>query len=441
MCEANTSEWRIAAVEGMAVPAAALTGELGLDVPAAAAEEAAAEVPGAHELVAGSAGAAAEGFGEDASKVQAAIDELLQTVNCQTVTIRKFRRQVASHLGLGKKGLEAQAESVNAMIKSTLAKQSCSQETPAQQMAKLLQELGEEDRTAKQYVYLCTLSRILPETLEASDLKDVSSMTREEVGECVRKAFDDPLMPEAGHAGRKRLRTDNIVKKLVVFLEEHSDAENHFHVPVQLAVQRVWGPAKRTLRERDGLACHFSSSHTQLWSAVRYGFIATLSKPDVDQSPFMWAVDDTWPTGLALPGSKGWSCLFEASQRPWAADSWKACSEQAQKRKAEGDLAAKRARFTKLDLTAIILDRGLTTKAAILEYCQNNGSEAMQLWVHQNQKKLKEFLAEAQEWGEARAAAQAERLSDWELLCQTADRTCCHGDECCYAEMATSSVV
>ena len=48
-----------------------------------------------------------------------------------------------------------------------------------------------------------------------------------------------------------------------------------------------------------------------------------------------------------------------------------------------------------LDLTAIILDKGLKTKAEILEYSQDHGTEKMQEWVSANQKKLKEFLADA----------------------------------------------
>ena len=36
------------------------------------------------------------------------------------INLRKFRRQVASHLGLGKKSLEGMAETVNGMVKERL---------------------------------------------------------------------------------------------------------------------------------------------------------------------------------------------------------------------------------------------------------------------------------------------------------------------------------
>ena len=366
--------------------------------------------------------------------MQAAIEELLKDVDRETVTLRKFRRQVASHLGLGRKGLESKADAVNALIKEAIAQQSQTAETASERMGKVIEALGEENTKAKQIIYLATLSHVLPETLAATDLKEISGMTRDEVAGCVRAAFDDPLPPEAGQPGRKRRRTEPIVDKLVVFREHHEDGEVHFHIAIRLCGEYSWGPAKRTLRARDGLACHFSCSHTQFWSSVRYGFIATLKKPSVDQTPFIWCADGTWPIGLATQGTKGWSCLFEASQRPWNAAVWKARSEQAQKAQAEHPTL--KARFSKLDLTAIILDSGLKTKPAILEYAQEHGTEAMQLWVHNNQKRLTEFLADAVEWGEAREMAKADRETDWALICRTAGGTCRHGDACPYAKMA-----
>ena len=95
-------------------------------------------------------------------------------------------------------------------------------------------------------------------------------------------------------------------------------------------------------------------------------------------------------------------------------------------------------RFTKLDLTAVILDRNLRTKAALLEYVQDHGTEGMQRYVHDQQKHIKEHLAEAAEWGAAREHARAERETDWELVCRTADGPCPHGAECQYAQ-ATSA--
>ena len=375
------------------------------------------------------------------TKVQAAIDELLAATELANCSIRKFRRQIASHLGLGKKGLEEKAELVNAMIQESVKKFAKQQETPAQRIAEIIEGAGKESKGAKQYVYLVTFSHLLPTTLAAGDFKDIANIGRDEIAECVRKAFDDPLPAASGQPGRKRQRTDGLVKKLVVFKESHADGTVHFHVAVLLWMPRTWCSAKETLRVRDGLACHFSCSHIQFWSTVRYGFYASLKKPEVDASPFLWSSDGSWPLGLVKEGTPGWSFLFEACNRPWNAAIWKARSEKAQKQAAEGrpdNSCGRNARFTKLDFMAIVLDKHLMTRAAIIAYTQDHGSEFMQRWVSQNQKKLKELLADAVEWGEAREAAKEERKSDWEILCAKAGEACAHCDACKYKEVAAT---
>ena len=317
--------------------------------------------------------------------------------------------------------MEARAEEVNALVKSAVDAMT-PVETPAERMASLIKELGGEDTGAKQCVYLGTLSRVLPETLaQADNLVDVSGLSRQEVGEAVRKAFDNPLQGAAG--GRPVSRTDGIVKKVVVFKEAHADGAVHFHVAVALLQPRSWAPAKRTLRERDHLASHWSCCHTQWWSAARYGAIPSLKKPVVDDDPWTRTKD-----GSEID-------LFAESQRPFCAKLWKRRREEAELQAAAG-AANKKRRFSKLDLTALILDRNLKTKATVLEYVQDFGTEEMQNFVHNHQGKLKDFIADALEWDEARATAQAERETDWVFMCRTADGACPHGDACPYAQAA-----
>ncbi|CAJ1423962.1 unnamed protein product [Effrenium voratum] len=294
------------------------------------------------------------------------------------------------------------------------------------QLATWLQGLGAEVKNFKHKVHLLTISRVWPSTVESSaDLREIETMTRQEVADAVRQAFDDPMIPPAS-AGRPRTRTEPMVNKLVVFQEAHADGSKHFHVAVQLAQPRTWATAKHTLRARNHLACHFSSTHTQFWSAVRYGYIATLSKPDVDLNPVSWSQ------------SLGWDALdlFAESQRPWNAEIWKRRREGAE-RTAEA-ASQKRQRFNKLDLTSLILAEGLETQAAVLEYVQNHGTEQAQLFVHQRQRYLKDYLAEAQEWGLARQKAANDRKSDWERLCELAECPCPHGDACTYAHAAAN---
>ena len=158
-----------------------------------------AAVPAQAEPATASEADAPPGDAEEAScaaKVKAAIAELLPDKDTSHVTLRKFRRMLASHLGLGKKGLEGKAEEVNSLIREALAAQaSSSVETPVQRMAKVVQEVGDEVNGAKGLVYLATISRVLPGTLAATGLKDITAMSREDIADCVWKAFDEPKRP------------------------------------------------------------------------------------------------------------------------------------------------------------------------------------------------------------------------------------------------------
>ena len=247
----------------------------------------------------------------------------------------------------------------------------------------------------------------------------------------MRDAFDDPVPPGVGQPGRKRERAEPVVKRLVAFREAHADGAPHFHVAILLGRKSRWGAAKRTLREKYSIAAHFSCSHTQFWSAVHYGLYPSPKKPVVDATPYMWASDQTWPTGAAPAGSPGRSALFEAAQRPWQAGAWKGRSEAAHIDAAAG--TGKAPRITKLDVTAVIVEKQITTPSALMAYVQDSGSTPMQAWVNNNQSKLKAIIAEAHEWARARQTAHLEKETDWEVVLRRAAEPCPHGDRCGYA--------
>ena len=90
--------------------------------------------------------------------------------------------------------------------------------------------------------------------------------------------------------------------------------------------------------------------------------------------------------------------------------------------------AAKKATFTKLDLTALIVSKQLRSKDAVLTYVQQHGSAAMQAYVSRVQRKLGEHIQDAEEWAGAPASAASEEHTDWELLCQAAAKPCPCGD-------------
>ena len=359
------------------------------------------------------------------AEVCVAIKELLPQTDLAEVSLAEFRASLAEHLGFDSTVLEGDCKhQVNEWIRATLQSPAAA---PQQHMAEVVQGLGAEETNFKHQVHLLTISRVLPGTLDSTDLRDIQAMSRQEVADCVRLAFDNPVYPP-GTGGQRRSKADGLVQKLVVFQEEHSDGSKHFHVAVKLNRTRKWTTAKYTLRERDHLACHFSSNHTQFWSAVRYGYIPTLSKPVVDAHPVSWSADGGWQ---ALD-------LFAESQRPWNAAIWKRRHEEAERATASEGGKQKKPRFNKLDLTALIMSQGLTTQAAVMEYVQDHGTEQMQLFVHQRQRYLKDFVAEAMQWGEARQQAAAERQSEWSTLCATADKDCPHGHACSYNHAAAA---
>lgn len=346
--------------------------------------------------------------------------KLLRESDAMT-SVTSFRRQLAVRVGLQEDGLDDRAAEVLDLIRRAW-RPAPTAATPEEKMKEIVTEVGPEVAGKRHQVYLVTLSRALPETADRSNLVDTSALAREAVGEAVRKAFDEPLGRAPGAPGRsRRPGAASVVEKVAVFREHHADGAVHFHVALLLSQKMAWAPPKKALRERDGMATHWSCSHTQWWSALRYGAIPTLHKTTVDDDPWPWTKD-----GADID-------FFGESQRPWNAHLWKRRREEAEKAVAAG--TAKRARrFTKLDLTALILDRDLQTKAALLEYMQDYGTDEMQRYVHAQQKHLKEHLAEAAEWGAARATARAERETDWELVCRTADGPCPHGTECQYSK-------
>ena len=76
--------------------------------------------------------------------------------------------------------------------------------------------------------------------------------------------------------------------------------------------------------------------------------------------------------------------------------------------------------------------KDLRTPAAVIRYVQAHGTEPMRLFVAQNVAKLPVLLAEASTWEQATAVAAEEEVTDWALLCCTADTPCPHGEQCAY---------
>ncbi|CAK0878955.1 unnamed protein product [Prorocentrum cordatum] len=277
-----------------------------------------------------------------------------------------------------------------------------------------------------QWVYLVTISRVLDATLpDGRQYRDLGTMSREDIGKAVADAFNNPI-PTGSAGGRPRKEPDGqaLVSMAVVFQEKHKDGAIHFHVAVKLTRSGRFQQAKRTLRERHLLPSHFSGSHQRMWSAVRYGYMETPAKPDVDDAPWVWQPD--W-AGFARENDA--IDLFEMSQEPYMAGAWVKRREATDK--AAGAMGTKTT-FDLVDLTSTIIAKHLWTKGSLMAYVQDRGTKAMQRFVRSRVRKLTADLEETKEWASARENAAFEAVDDWTLVCRCAEETCPHGPACSY---------
>ncbi|CAK0814602.1 unnamed protein product, partial [Prorocentrum cordatum] len=275
-----------------------------------------------------------------------------------------------------------------------------------------------------QWVYLVTISRVLDATLpDGRQCRDLGTMSREDIGKAVADAFNNPI-PTGSAGGRTRQEPDGqaLVSMAVVFQEKHKDGAIHFHVAAKLTRSGRFQQAKRTLRERHLLPSHFSGSHQRMWSAVRYGYMETPAKPDVDDAPWVWQPD--W-AGFARENDA--IDLFEMSQEPYMAGVWVKRREATDK--AAGAMGTKTT-FDLVDLTSTIIAKHLWTKGSLMAYVQDRGTKAMQRFVRSRVRKLTADLEETKEWASARENAAFEAVDDWTLVCRCAEETCPHGPAC-----------
>ena len=268
--------------------------------------------------------------------------------------------------------------------------------------------LTPECEAARCLVFLVTFAAVLAKTAlhAAEPLVTLEGWTREGIRDALLDAAAHP-QDDGARGGRPRTQPI-VVGKMAVFLEE----PRHFHVAIKFASTQRFLPLKLALRRRKGLASHWSTSHTQWWSALRYGAIATEHKPQVDLSPL------TWPPELEMN-------VFEESQEPWNARLFKRRREEREAQgKEEPKKKEKKEKFGRLDFNALVVAEGLTTPSAAMRHVQDKGSVAMQAFVATHQKRLPELLREAHEWGHAREDAAAEEETDWALLQRLARGAC-----------------
>ena len=363
----------------------------------------------------------------EASKIPAAclrkaLAAAMKDKDLSAMSLSELRRTVAEGFGLSVDGLECRKIEIRRLTQALVLQMQAEEEQPVGIPSFLTQAL--EDRKSErvdavQMVYLITFSRVLEEALASSPAgavyKDLALLSHADIAASVRDAFDNPVLSGA-RGGRPRKTDLARVSFLVVFKEHHADESVHYHVVVRLVENTRFSTAKRTLRERHGLASHFSCTHTQVWSALRYCHIETPAKPEVDAEPHQWSSD-----GRDLD-------LFALSQQPFNAEIWRKRREASEK-----EASSKQAKtvFDLMDLTSLVMSKHLYSKDSLLAYVQKYGSMVMQRMVRKRQSSLLKDIEEIKEWASAEENADSERHTGWQLLCRCAEKQCPHGNTNC----------
>ena len=134
---------------------------------------------------------------------------------------------MARHLGLPEIGSDRIAEDASRAAQAALAQQG----SPAQLMNHLAAELGDPARDAERDVYLVTVSRVLPDALDQTDLADVEATSSEGVGRALLGALN-------GNGG-------GVVKKMAVFKPPGRDPARAGGAPTRCDLPRsALGPLR-----------------------------------------------------------------------------------------------------------------------------------------------------------------------------------------------------
>ena len=255
--------------------------------------------------------------------------------------------------------------------------------------------------------------------------RDLSLLSRQDVALMVQDAVDNPVGTGAG--GRPRTEDGSSrVEFLAVARELHADGSPHFLVALKLRHRMRFMPVKWTLKQRHHVPSHWSSRHSQLWSAVRYIHVPSPGKHMVDTDIWKWRHDGREAD------------LTELSREPFTATAWRKNRESREATAAaEGSTVAS---FNKMDLMSLVLSKHLHTKTQLLAYVQDHGSPAAQLFVSKYQRRLAEFIEDAEEWADAKAEAVAETMTEWEILCHAATTPCPHGEGACSYAKAVAEI-
>ena len=291
-------------------------------------------------------------------------------------------------------------------------------------------QLDKESTDVRRMVYLMTGSH--PKAHRSSCgiiLRAPDTFTREWLRGAVIDAFANPVFADLGNSAQSSANTARLVK-LCVFREFHKADANgvvhvHYHVAIKAAAKFRFMPIKRALLQRHRIATHWSTSHSEWWSAVRYCYIPSPpKKPDsaLDKQYLPWSVSGTHID------------LFEEAQEP-------ATAKALQKRRESKVLQAaasgsKEPRPSEIDVWPLIVmhnirntDDNREAHVQLMKKAKEVCSPAMQAYLFRIRRTLPTLIDDVWQWEEASDRVELSTKSRMGALFDAMETPCrCHGE-------------
>lgn len=187
-----------------------------------------------------------------------------------------------------------------------------------------------------------------------------------------------------------------LVAKMAAFREYHAANANgvchlHYHVALLLVKKHRFSPIKRALLNKLKLASHWSCTHTDYSSPIRYGTRATPHKPRsaLDPAPLLWPA--------------GHPPLEVAENEPVTARALAALRRSSVQ--AAGEKGKPEPRVEEIDLWPIIVRSGIRNSPEepfavekLLQYAKANASHKIVAWLFRNEEKVPKLIDKVWRW-------------------------------------------
>ena len=309
-------------------------------------------------------------------QLKEAAQVLIKEVDLQTMSLGVLRTRLCDHFGLEQFALDSRRGELKDVftecVDELLARR-------ASQAPREDTELGEERADASRSTYLVTAPHTQKETSEDGyKLNPPGSSSREQICALMLAAL------AALQSGRSEPLTFIF---MAIFLEKHAAGEVHYHIAVLADRNFRFNPFKKELLKQGGLATHWSCTHSNYASCVRYCYLPSLKKQaeQLDPQPLLWPET----------GDKPHPPLSQASQPPVTAAATAVRREKDRlKRAAKGQGEAK---FRDVDLWPVVIQENIpddeTAAERVMLYAKRCGGHSMVQFCFHNWDRLPALVA------------------------------------------------